>query len=165
MTYLTARAPRCPQEIWQEDEYDVRLFPKDDPTSDRALPILSDYEASTSDKDADTDESRAFAVAMASLANETKGRDIMVLHVAPLVYWCSYMVLVTVFSRPQLGAILAKVAHPHDMSSHSSLNPCFCCGLRAVPFFRRRLSWRGCVLPGLVISAKHDALAPGVDAG
>ena len=33
----------------------------------------------------------------------------MVLHVAPLVYWTRYMVLVTVFSKPQLNAILAKV--------------------------------------------------------
>lgn len=38
------------------------------------------------------DESRDFAVAMAQLAHETKGNDIMVLHVAPLIYWTSYMV-------------------------------------------------------------------------
>ena len=33
----------------------------------------------------------------------------MVLHVAPLVYWTRYMVIATVFSRPQLNAMLAKV--------------------------------------------------------
>lgn len=38
------------------------------------------------------DESRDFAIAMAQLAHETKGNDIMVLHVAPLIYWTSYMV-------------------------------------------------------------------------
>lgn len=38
------------------------------------------------------DESRDFAVAMARIAHETKGSDIMVLHVAPLIYWTSYMV-------------------------------------------------------------------------
>ena len=31
------------------------------------------------------------------------------LHVAPLVYWCSYMVVLTIKSRPQLQAVLAKI--------------------------------------------------------
>ena len=37
-------------------------------------------------------ESRDFAVAMAAIANETRGSDISVLHVAPLIYWTRYMV-------------------------------------------------------------------------
>lgn len=51
----------------------------------------------------------ACAIAMAEIANDTKGEDITVLHVAPLVSWTSYMVFVTVFSKPQLEAILGKL--------------------------------------------------------
>eukprot|EP00884_Botryococcus_braunii_P000986 jgi/Botrbrau1/10889/Bobra.0025s0065.1 len=55
------------------------------------------------------DDSRNFAIGLAKIASDTKATDITVLHVAPLVYWTSYMVLVTIFSRPQLNAILGKV--------------------------------------------------------
>ncbi len=47
----------------------------------------------------DDEDSRAFATAMARVASDTKGGDVMLLHVAPLVYWTSYMLVVTVFSR------------------------------------------------------------------
>lgn len=57
----------------------------------------------------DDEESRALAIDMARVCWETKGEDICVLHVAPLVYWTRYKVVTTVFSRPQLQAILAKV--------------------------------------------------------
>lgn len=57
----------------------------------------------------DDDEARAMALALARVCWETKGEDVMVLHVAPLVFWTRYMILVTVFSRPQLGAMLAKL--------------------------------------------------------
>lgn len=44
------------------------------------------------------------------IAWETKaGDDILVLNVAPIVYWTRYMVLCTVFSRPQLNAVLGKM--------------------------------------------------------
>lgn len=43
------------------------------------------------------------------MAWDTKADDICVLHVAPLVYWCSYMVVLNVTSRPQLQAVLAKI--------------------------------------------------------
>lgn len=54
-------------------------------------------------------ESRACAIAMAKIAWDTKAEDVTVLHVAPLVYWCSYMVMATVKSRPQMQAVVAKV--------------------------------------------------------
>jgi len=57
----------------------------------------------------DDEDSRALAVALARVCWETKGEDVLALHVAPLVYWTRYMVMATVFSRPQLGAVLAKV--------------------------------------------------------
>ena len=57
--------------------------------------------------DADAD-SRAFAMAMVRVAIETKGMQPLVLHVAPLVSWTSYLVIVTVQSRPQLSAIMSK---------------------------------------------------------
>lgn len=37
-------------------------------------------------------ETRDFAVAMATIANDTRGSDISVLHVEPLIYWTRYMV-------------------------------------------------------------------------
>ncbi len=48
-------------------------------------------------------DSREFAVAMAKIAHETKGEDILVLHVAPLVYWTSYMVPLSVPVLSLLG--------------------------------------------------------------
>ena len=48
------------------------------------------------------------ALDIARVASDTKAGDVAVLHVAPLVYWTSYMVLATVYSRPQLQAVLAK---------------------------------------------------------
>lgn len=57
----------------------------------------------------DVGDGRAFAVAIAQEADMLKGKDIVVLHVAPLVSWTSYMVLVSTFSRPQMQAVLFKV--------------------------------------------------------
>lgn len=54
------------------------------------------------------EEGKAFAIDMARVAWETKGKDILVLDVSPVVYWTRYMVFITVFSRPQLNAILSK---------------------------------------------------------
>lgn len=72
----------------------------------------------------DDAESRAVAVALARTAWETKGEDTIVLHVGPLVYWTRYMVITTVFSRPQLNAILAKVeATAEEGHGRRPLNP------------------------------------------
>ena len=54
-------------------------------------------------------DSRDFAIAMAKIADNTKGKDIMLLHVEPLTSWTSYMLLITVGSKPQLNAVLAKM--------------------------------------------------------
>lgn len=43
------------------------------------------------------------------IAWETKAEDIQVLHVAPVVYWTRFMLIATVYSRPQLNAILGKI--------------------------------------------------------
>ena len=67
--------------------------------------LESDVPLPLSDTDA---ESREFAVAMAGVALDTKGGEPVVLHVAPFVSWTSYLVIVTVSSRPQLTAILTK---------------------------------------------------------
>lgn len=60
-------------------------------------------------------DSLAFAVAMARIADDTKGQDIMLLHVEPLSSWTSYMLLVTVGSRPQLNAVLAKIEREAEL--------------------------------------------------
>jgi len=60
------------------------------------------------EKSSSDQESRQLALALARECWETKGEDLMLLHVAPLVYWTQYMIIVTVFSKPQLGAMLAK---------------------------------------------------------
>jgi len=54
-------------------------------------------------------EIKDFALAMAKVAWDLKGEDLLLLHVAPVVYWTRYMIFVTVFSRPQLNAILGKI--------------------------------------------------------
>ncbi len=72
----------------------------------------------------DDEETRAFALAMARVAWELKGEDLLLLHVAPVVYWTRYMLFVTVFSRPQLQAVLGKIgkaaAEEFDMRSAGS---------------------------------------------
>ena len=65
------------------------------------LPSVNNVE-----EDVDT---REFALAMARIAWELKGEDLLLLHVAPVVYWTRYMLFVTVFSRPQLQAVLGKI--------------------------------------------------------
>lgn len=66
--------------------------------------------APTSDRSSSNlDDSRAFAVALAKIADDTKAEDLTVLHVEPLVSWCSYMVLCTVMSKPQLLAVLGRM--------------------------------------------------------
>ena len=72
----------------------------------------------------DDEETRAFALAMSKIAWELKGEDLLLLHVAPVVYWTRYMLFVTVFSRPQLQAVLGKIekaaAEDFDMRSSGS---------------------------------------------
>jgi len=75
---------------------------------DQGRPLTTDPSTSYALPDDDA-ESRAMAVAIGKVCWETKGEDLMVLHVAPLVYWTRYMVIATVFSRPQLNAMLAKI--------------------------------------------------------
>lgn len=65
----------------------------------------------------DEEESRQFALDLARVCWDTKGDDTIVLHVSPLVYWTRYMVITTVFSRPQMNAILAK-AEKAALESH-----------------------------------------------
>lgn len=75
-------------------------------TADVTLQASTSY---SSIEEEGMDESRDFAVAMAKVAWDTKAEDILVLNVAPVVYWTRYMLIATVFSRPQLNAILGKM--------------------------------------------------------
>lgn len=63
----------------------------------------------TAEEKKQDEESRACAIAMAKIAWDTKAEDVTVLHVAPVVYWCSYMVFATIKSRPQMQAVVAKI--------------------------------------------------------
>jgi ribosome silencing factor RsfS/YbeB/iojap len=54
-------------------------------------------------------EARNFALAMAKVASDVKVQDLSVLHVEPLVSWTSYMVICSVFSKPQLLAVVARM--------------------------------------------------------
>jgi ribosome-associated protein len=51
---------------------------------------------------------RQLAVDLAREASGAKAADVMVLDVAPLVSWTSYLVIASVNSRPQLMAVLAR---------------------------------------------------------
>ncbi|GLC46982.1 hypothetical protein PLESTM_002003300 [Pleodorina starrii] len=53
--------------------------------------------------------SKQFAIAVARVIDEVKCNDIVVLDVAPVVSWTSFLVIGTVFSKPQLLAALARV--------------------------------------------------------
>ena len=55
-------------------------------------------------------ESRAAAVSLAVVAQDTKAQDVQVLQVGHMVSWTSYFVLLTVTSQPQMTAVLAKIA-------------------------------------------------------
>ncbi len=55
------------------------------------------------------DDGKAFALAMAQIASDVKGQDLCLLHVTPLCTWTSWMLLVSVTSRPQQQAVLACV--------------------------------------------------------
>lgn len=54
-------------------------------------------------------ESRAFALTLAEALAEVKVQDIVLLHVGACVSWCTYFVVASVFSRPQLEASLQRV--------------------------------------------------------
>ena len=58
---------------------------------------------------AERDEGKEFAIAAASILNDTKCNDIVVLDVSPFASWTSYMVFCGVFSKPQLNAAMARV--------------------------------------------------------
>lgn len=79
-------------------------------------------EASAEDLENDRD-SKEFAAAMAKVGWETKAEDIRVLHVAPLVYWCSYMVILNIKSRPQLQAVIAKMEKLAEEQYGRTLSP------------------------------------------
>ena len=87
-----------------DDDFDFEYESRDP----QGEPLTADPSTSYALPDDDA-ESRSLAVAIGKVCWETKGEDLIVLHVAPLVYWTRYMVIVTVFSRPQLNAMLAKV--------------------------------------------------------
>ena len=55
------------------------------------------------------DDGKDFALAMARVASDVKGQDLCLLHVAPLCTWTSWMLFVSVTSRPQQQAVLARV--------------------------------------------------------
>ncbi|KXZ53462.1 hypothetical protein GPECTOR_7g912 [Gonium pectorale] len=67
-------------------------------------------QAGKTDTGAAGDESsKQFAISIARVADEVKCSDIVVLDVAPVVSWTSFLVVATVFSKPQLLAALARV--------------------------------------------------------
>ena len=74
---------------------------EDEPSTIKELTRLDTVE--------EDNETKEFALAMAKVAWDLKGEDLLLLHVAPVVYWTRYMIFVTVFSRPQLNAILGKI--------------------------------------------------------
>eukprot|EP00245_Coleochaete_scutata_P011716 TRINITY_DN4410_c0_g1_i1.p1 TRINITY_DN4410_c0_g1~~TRINITY_DN4410_c0_g1_i1.p1 ORF type:complete len:266 (+),score=54.46 TRINITY_DN4410_c0_g1_i1:97-894(+) len=89
------------QDEWDEEELDELLA-----THGEVVFSTPNTEQNSQDED---DETEAFALAVAEAANETKAAEIQVLHVKPLVYWTSFFVIVTAFSRPQSNAICKKI--------------------------------------------------------
>ncbi|MEW5301999.1 MAG: hypothetical protein WDW38_008632 [Sanguina aurantia] len=70
--------------------------------------ITENFSAQTGAEAGDP-EARAFAIAMAKVADGTRCTDIVVLDVAPIISWTSFLVIATVYSKPQLLAALARM--------------------------------------------------------
>ena len=98
------------------------LFQQDTGCCKKCDSVLQEPEASAEDIRADQ-ESRDFAVAMAKVGWETKAEGMKVMHVAPLVYWCSYMVVLNIKSRPQLQAIIAKMERLAEEAYDRKISP------------------------------------------
>ena len=86
------------------------------------MPWLQELEVSVDDAEKDK-ESQVFAAAMAKVAWETKAESLRVLHVAPLVSWCSYMVILNIKSKPQLQAIIAKMERVAEEEFGRTISP------------------------------------------
>ena len=97
-----------PREEEEEEEEEAEVEDFDLAVAAAAASSSSTAAAGAAQDDDDADDARALALELAKVAADTKASDVVVLHVAPLVYWTSFMVLCTVYSRPQLGAVLAK---------------------------------------------------------
>ncbi|KAG2444213.1 hypothetical protein HYH02_009151 [Chlamydomonas schloesseri] len=85
--------------------------PRRGPIRDSRRPTVSSRTATTgkeASKGADI-SSKDFAIAIAKVADDVKCLDVVVLDVAPVVSWTSFLVVATVFSKPQLLAALARV--------------------------------------------------------
>lgn len=134
----TTASPANEEEEWDEDggdAEDVEYEAMDDEEAWAAAAAASSDDGSPSSPPELADAAdpadaaaRDLALALAAAASSTKAGDVTVLHVAPLVYWTSYLVLATVYSRPQLSAVLAKAeaaaaAPPHNRDLSGSANP------------------------------------------
>lgn len=95
--------------ILPENEFDGTPLRIRDSADDSPLFVFEEDATTNQDEVEENPVGLACAIAMASIAHETKGEDISVLHVAPLISWTDYMVFITVFSKPQLEAVLGKV--------------------------------------------------------
>lgn len=83
--YLSAAHRReCAAGGQEEDEEDNLDWDEADPE----LPGPDEFDS----VEEGPDQGRELAVAMARVASDTKATDVVVLHVAPLVYWTSYLV-------------------------------------------------------------------------
>ena len=60
---------------------------------------------------------------MAKVGWDTKAEGVRLLHVAPLVYWTSYMVVLNIKSRPQLQAVIAKMERLAEEQYNRKLSP------------------------------------------
>ncbi|KAI7835951.1 hypothetical protein COHA_010150 [Chlorella ohadii] len=98
--------PQCPR---QQRRAAVAAALSEEQQGGRAQDVQQPAVAASSNGAEAEDDSRDFAVAMAKIAWETKAEDILLLHVAPVVYWTRYMLICSVFSRPQLNAVLGKM--------------------------------------------------------
>lgn len=108
-----------------EYEYDLRgerrgeALDYEDESGEAEVDVL--YEGMTNEE-AEA-ESKDFASTLAEALSEVKVQDIVLLHVGPYVSWCTYFVVASVFSRPQLDAALFRVAEAaQEKHGRTSLN-------------------------------------------
>uniref|UniRef100_A0A0D6R822 Protein Iojap, chloroplastic n=1 Tax=Araucaria cunninghamii TaxID=56994 RepID=A0A0D6R822_ARACU len=73
------------------------------------LVFTNSYERPSRSETDDDSESLSFAITLAKAADDVKAADIQVLCVKRLVYWTSFFIIATAFSRPQIDAVGTKI--------------------------------------------------------
>jgi ribosome-associated protein len=83
--------------------------------SKKSVSLTTGINASETSSETSNESGRELAIAIARAAEDRKGADILILHVAGVSYLADYFVLVTGFSRAQVRAISNRVQEQAEL--------------------------------------------------